>query len=177
MSTKNYYARRAIRFGVLYVVALAGIKFFGFLAALSGTATIFDNPLRIASLAAIGIGWPTFFPHHFDWLRSLAFARRASGSVGGAVAIWAPFLIVAVAGGLFGAHATLAHDAAIAWAIAGMLALSDREHPGDRDRSKHDADDALRRVLASYEAIYGPIAGVAAPVAARSASGGASPCR
>jgi len=36
-----------------------------------------------------------------------------------------------------------------------MLALSDRELPGERRRLKRDADEALRRLVASYEAVYG----------------------
>lgn len=167
MPPKNYYARRAVRFGVLYVVALIAIKLFAVLSALSGTATIFDYPSRIAVLAAVGIGWPTFAPQHFDWLRSMTFASRASGGARGAIVIWSPFLVVAVVESALGTHAPFANDIAITWAIAGMLALTDREHPGDRKRSKRQADDALRRVVASYEAIYGPAGGIPIPLPSR----------
>lgn len=177
MPTKNWYAVRALRFGILYVVALAAIKIFSILAALSGTITIFDNPLRIALLAGIGIGWPTFAPHHFDWLRSLTFARSLRGSLAGAAIIWAPFLIAALTENVLGRSINFANDLGLTWAIAGMLALSDREHPGDRKRSKREADETLRRVIASYEAIYGPAGGVPVPLRAQHPSTKRHLCR
>ncbi|GAC1303462.1 MAG: hypothetical protein NVSMB19_13490 [Vulcanimicrobiaceae bacterium] len=156
MPVKNWYVTRALRFAILYGVALAAIKAFALLATLTGTPTSFDHPLRIAALGAIGIAWPVFAPWHFDWLRSLACPGATPGNLVAAAVIWAPFLFVASATTAFGAHVPLASDVATTWAIAGMLALTDRETPGDRRRRKRSADDALRRVVASYEAVYGP---------------------
>lgn len=168
MAQENWYVGRAFRFGILYGVALGAIAVFTQLTARAG-GTIFDDPLRIAILAALGIGWPTFAPQHFDWLRELTFARAIAGVSFGGIVIWAPYVAATVASGAFGTHLTIAHDVAVTWALAGMLALTEREHPGDRKRLKNAADDAVRRMLAAYGAVYGPGPGVPAPVSARSA--------
>jgi len=154
MPMKSWSAARAYRFVILYAVALVTSAIFGVLAQFAHTSTIFGQPVRIALLAALGIGWPTFAPQHFDWLRRLTFAERPTSALGGALAIWAPLGLVAAAAALLEVHAVVIHDVATLWAISGMLALSDREPPGDGHR-RHDPADAVRRLVASYEAVHG----------------------
>jgi len=155
MPVKNWYVARGLRFAVLYLVAQGASKAFALLAALAQTPTMFDDPLRIAVLAGLGIAWPTFAPAHFDWLRTLTASVGSYGNLRAAAVIWAPFVLVATLASGLGVHSTIANDVATTWAIAGMLALSDRELPGERRRLKRDADEALRRLVASYEAVYG----------------------